>query len=438
MFGLTPSRPSATNASPGITAANAGRLQRVQVRTPGTVDSTPIILGNTAIATTTYGKTVAVDLDRGTIRWTFTPSVFGKVAGSAQITNASPAADPSRRFVYTASPDGAIHKLSVADGTEQRGWPVVITRDPTHEKLTSSLNVSGPRVIATMGGYIGDAPPYQGKVVTIARATGKITGVFNSLCSNRRSIITPSSCSSTESAIWGRAGAVVLPGSRDLLATTSNGPFDGLRDWGDSVVRLSPTARRLERHWTPTEQKRYEEQDVDLGSTSPALLGKGLVLQGGKDAKLFLLDIKRSFNGVTGAAGRRLGGEIQVLRAPGGDQVFTAPAVWRRGKQTTVFVATNSGTTAYRLRGRRLRVLWSHGDAGTSPIVAGGLLYVYDPTGGGVRVMRPGNGAVARTLEAGRGHWASPVAASGHLVLGEGDANAHRSDAGVLDVWTVR
>ena len=47
-------------------------------------------------------------------------------AGSAQITTASPLADPDRRFVYAASPNGLIHKLSLANGSEDRAgaWPV--------------------------------------------------------------------------------------------------------------------------------------------------------------------------------------------------------------------------------------------------------------------------------------------------------------------------
>ena len=40
-------------------------------------------------------------------------------------------------------------------------------------------------MLVTTGGYIGDTPPYQGHVVTISRATGRITGEWNSLCSNR-------------------------------------------------------------------------------------------------------------------------------------------------------------------------------------------------------------------------------------------------------------
>lgn len=436
MFGLSPSRPSATNASPGITASTLRRLRRTQVTVPGTVDSTPIVLGDTAFATTTYGRTVAVDLQHGTVRWTFTPKELGRVAGSAQITNASPAADPSKRYIFAASPGGFIHKLSADTGAEQPGWPVSITRDATHEKITSSLGVSGRLVLVATGGYIGDAPPYQGKVVTLDRSSGRIVGVWNSLCADRHRIIVPSSCAASDSAIWGRAGVVVLPGSRDLLVATSNGPFDGVHDWSDSVVRLSPDARRLLRHWTPTQQAQYEAGDVDVGSTSPAYLGGGLVLQGGKDALLHLLSLKR-LAGVHGAAGRRLGGDVQILPTPGHQQMFTAPAVWHHGGATTVFVTTGGGTAAYAVRGQRLTPLWANGHAGTSPIVAGGLLYVYDPGGGGLRVYHAGTGRLARTLAAGTGHWSSPVAASGHVVLGEGNANDHSTGSGVLDVWSA-
>jgi hypothetical protein len=195
-------------------------------------------------------------------------------------------------------------------------------------------------------------------------------------------------------------------------------------------------ARRLERHWTPVEQARYEAQDIDVGSTSPAYLGHGLVLQGGKDAKLHLIALKR-MHGVRGAAGRRLGGELQVLPTPGGAEMFTAAAVWPHDGRTTVFVATGAGTTAYSLQHRRLQPIWGNRQPGTSPILAGGLLYVYDPTGGGVVVYDPGNGNVLRTLDAGEGHWNSPAIASGHLVLGVGNANDHEARDGVLDVWSA-
>lgn len=57
---------------------------------------------------------------------------------------------------------------------------------------------------------------------------------------------------------------------------------------------------------------------------------------------------------------------------------------------------------------------------------------------GGVRLYEPASGRLVTTLAAGGGHWSSPVAASGRLVLGEGNANDHRTSDGVLDVWSAR
>ena len=67
-------------------------------------------------------------------------------------------------------------------------------------------------------------------------------------------------------------------------------------------------------------------------------------------------------------------------------------------------------------------------------VVAGGLLYVYDPDGGGLRVLRPTTGALVATLPAGAGHWNSPIVVDGRIALPEGDANKHRL-TGVLDIW---
>ncbi len=88
-------------------------------------------------------------------------------------------------------------------------------------------------------------PPYQGHVVTLSLATGRIHTVFNTLCSNRAVHPVPSTCGASDSAIWGRAGAVLVPGSGDILVSTGNGPFNGSTDWGDSVLELAPYATGL-------------------------------------------------------------------------------------------------------------------------------------------------------------------------------------------------
>jgi PQQ-like domain len=420
----------------GIAPARIPGLKARQVGLPGTVDSSPIYVAgvhgrNLVVMTTTYGITLALDAASGSTVWRFTPPAYGHVAGGPQITTATPLY--SSGWVYAASPDGKIHKLAIADGHQAGGrWPVSVTRDPAHEKLASSLNLTGSHLLVTTGGYIGDAPPYQGKVVSIDRRSGRITSVFNSLCSGRRSIIAPRSCGASDSAIWGRAGAVVVPGTGHVLATTSNGPFNGRQNWGDSVLELSPGAGRLLRHYTPHEQAALEAGDVDLGSTSPALLpdpatGRvGFVLQGGKDGKLRLLALPGSFHGVRGSAGRRLGGERQIVNAPGGTDVFSAIAVLHRRGLTEAFVTTGAGTAAWRLRGGRLHRVWSNGSAGTSPVIAGSVLWVYG-LNGGLTAYRPGSGRVIHRFDAPPGHWNSPIVAGGRVFLPTGDANAHRA-----------
>jgi hypothetical protein len=305
-------------------------------------------------------------------------------------------------------------------------WTTRITFDPTHEKITSSLNVSRGRVIATTGGYIGDAPPYQGHVVTMNERTGRIVHVWNSLCSDRHRLIVPKTCRSSDSAIWSRNGAAVDPVTGQLVVATGNAPFDGRTDWGDSLLVLAPDASRLERHWTPADHRHLNDGDLDLGSTSPGLLAGGLAVQGGKDGKLRLLDLRH-----LSPPSPRTGGELQTLPVPGGVDMFSAPAVWQ-GRW--VFVSTSGGTEALLLRGRRLHVVWSNRTGGTSPVVAGSLLYVAGS--GSVRVYAAAGGRVVASLPSGPVHWQSPVVADGRVAVAEGDANEHAT-TGVLDIYRL-
>jgi hypothetical protein len=411
------------NSSPGstINARNVGKLQRLKVTLDGTVDSSPIYVGGKFIVTTTYGRTEALDPNTGRVTWRFTPPGYAQVARSALITNASPAASTDRTAVYAAASDGRIRKLRLADGKVL--WSTAITRDPTHEKLTSSLNVSRGRVIATTGGYIGDAPSYQGHVVTLSEHTGRIAHVWNSLCSNRHGLIVPRTCSSSDSAIWSRNGPAVDPSNGTIVVATGNGPWNGSTDWGDSTIVLSPDAARMLRHWTPPDQKALESSDADLGSTSPGLLAGGLAVQGGKDGKVRLLQL-HNLPGVNG----RLGGELQTIPTPGGG-LFSVPAIWK-GKW--VFLSTDSGTAAWLLRGGRLHAVWSNGNGGTSPVLAGNLLYVAGS--GSVRVYVPTSGKQVATLPSGAVHWQSPIIANGRVAMPEGNANDHAT-TGVLDIY---
>jgi hypothetical protein len=450
-FGLNPQRSNTSALSTGITAANVTHLHRITVSLPGTVDSSPIYFHEANVAgsarsvvvvTTTYGRTLALDASSGHILWTFTPAGYAGWAGSSQITVTSPIADPSGGFVYAASPNGLIHKLSLSDGSEVHSgsWPVSVTRDATHEKLGAALNIDGRYVIAATSGYLGDAPPYQGHIVLIDRASGRTASVFNTLCSDRRRLIVPSSCPASDSAILSRGGAVVEPGNGRLLLSTGNAPWNGTTNFGDSVIELTLPGLRFRQAFTPVNQAELNASDLDLGSSAPVLLGQDRVLIAGKDGIMRVLQRSR-LDGHAPSVPSKLGGEVQRLTLPGGGMLFSAAAVGatssgsHKSTATMVFLGAEHATAAYKLVGGRLRLAWQNDHPGTSPILAGGLLYVYEPSGGGIEVYRPGSGHAIAKLPGSPGHWNSPIVVDGHVVEPEGDANEHKL-TGMLDLFS--
>ena len=442
-FGLNPQRTDSTDAVTGITASNVSKLRMRSVTIPGTADSSAIYLHqavvagtrhDVAIVTTSYGVTVAIDVSSGRILWTFTPPGLGGWKGSGQITTASPIA--SGADVYATSPNGLVHKLALADGREANGWPVRITPAPKTEKLTAALNVAGGDLLASTGGYYGDAPPYVGHVVAISMASGHVDHVFNTLCSNRTAIIDPKACSASDSAILSRSGPVVEPGGTRLLIATGNGPYNGSTNFGDSVIELTLPGLTLRQVYTPTNQAQLNRDDTDLGSGSPAVLPGNLGLIAGKDGILRVLNLA-ALDGHAPGSHSQTGGELQTLSTPGnGQQLYSTPAVWH----DMVFVGDgggfsgtdSGGTAAYRVSGGRLQQIWQNLTPGTSPIVAGGLLYAYDAQAGKIDVYNPANGTKITVLPAARGHWNSPIVVDGHLIEPTGNANDHSTTGTVL------
>lgn len=449
-FGVDPARSNHYRAPTGIHAGDLAHLKREYVRLPGVVDGSPAYLDHVRLrgrkrdvlfATTSYGRAVAVDADKGKLLWTFTPPGYDALVGTSQITTSSPVVDRKNRFLYSASPDGHVRKLTL-EGSEVKsdGWPAAITLDPTHEKLSSSLNLSGRWVIATTAGYEGDVPPYVGHVALIDRESGEVKHVFNALCSTRQELIEPSSCEYSDAGIWARAGAVVVPGTHELLVTTGNARFDGTANWGDSVLKLSPDAEELRGNWTPRNHLVMEQHDLDLGSTAPVLLrsdGRWLGVQGGKDGWLRLLDLA-DLNG-QGRPCKCVAGQLDSVPEKGNPSVMSTPATWRHDGTSWVFVPRSDQMTAYRLSGGdhpKLHKVWRHLPGGTSPVIAGGLLYVYEQFAGRIDVFRPATGKRVGTLHAATGHWNSPIVADGRVALGVGNANA-RPTKGKLAIWRL-
>lgn len=435
VFGFDPARSSFNSAETTLTVGNVHRLRkRWQVSLGSTADSTPILLQHVRVGaayhsllfqTTLSGETLGIEATSGRIVWRFTTN-------GPNYTHSTPAADPSGKAIYVPGLDGKVHKLNASNGHElhTHGFPVRITRMPNTEANESPLNLANGYLYATTSGYDGDAPPYDGHVVSINLSDGS-TAVFDSLCSDKHRLPGPKSCSEQRSGIWARGGAVVDPDSSmngRIYAATGNGDFDankGGHNYGDSVLSLSADLSNLFGSYTPTDYEQLDNGDVDLGSTSPGMLPTQassqtpwMLVQGGKDAVLKL---------VNRAALPGVGNELQLINLP--DLLYSTPAVWSNAaKQVWLFMGFSDSVEAYRLETSKMGVsklvaVWQSragqtAGQGTSPVVANGIVFVafdgaivaLDALSGKPLWSSAMRGA-GKTI--GPVHWESPIVANG-------------------------
>ncbi len=445
-----------------ISAQNVHELHRLyRVSLPDVADGAPAYLRDVAtpsgiknllFLTTKDGRIIAINASDGKIVWQHR---YG--AGSYRINNgyqpvyttSSPAIDPNREFVYSYGLDGYVHKYHVGSGEEVKtgGWPELCTTKSFNEKGSSALAIATAKngvsyLYVTNGGYLGDRGDYQGHVTTINLESGS-QHVFNADCSDEtvHFVQRPGKpdCTSVQSAIWARPGVIYDSHTDRVYMATGNGTFDPKRhDWGDSIFALNPDGTGKDGNpvdsYTPTNHHYLNEADLDLGSTAPAILPipdncrvRELAVQGGKDMKLRLVNLSNlSGRGGPGHTGGEIGRLIDV---PQGGMVFTQPGVWVNPKDhsTWVFVATYSGLSGLKLQvdghgEPSLKVEWRNGDEGSSPIVAGGVLFCAGSHD--VRALDPLTGKLLwHDTSIGGIHWESPIVANGVLYITDESGN---------------
>ena len=97
------------------------------------------------------------------------------------------------------------------------------------------------------------------------------------------------------------------------------------------------------------------------------------------------------------------------------------------------------GTGVYVLARRRASapqpVAAQNATPGTSPVLAGGLLYVYDEQDGSLKVYEPTHLRLLDSLPAATGHWNSPIVVGGRIILPEGNANDHSTHRARVDIF---
>lgn len=442
-----------------ITPSNVATLQRAwQVSLPGVADGSPSYLSgvvtpggvkNLLFFTTKNGYITALDARNGAQVWAHQP------ATNTIYTNSIPVVDPNRQYVYSYALDGKVHKYQVGDGTEivDAHWPEISTLKPGVEKQSSALAIAIARngtayLYDAMSAYF-DQGDYQGHITTINLNTGA-QNVFNTACSDLTVHFVangtpgtdpvPNDCLYVGNSIWGRPGVVYDPDTDRIYFTSANGDFNanaGGYDWGDTVFALDPNGSSSNGlpldSFTPSNYQYLQDQDLDLGSTSPVLLpflpGSNyphVAVQGGKEGKLTVINL----DNMSGQGGPgHVGGELEQIDSPLGDEILPSPAIWvdPRNGGVWLFMSSYSGIAGLSVQVSNskphLIPVWHHGPGGSSPLVANGILYY--ASSGHLYALDPTTGNQLWSAPIGDIHWESPIVVNGTLYIA--DENAHLS-----------
>jgi hypothetical protein len=233
-----------------------------------------------------------------------------------------------------------LHALDITTGNEKTGSPVDIVASvagvgiassggtvafsPLHHMQRPGLLLSNGVVYIGLGSH-DDNDPYHGWVLGYDARTLQQTMVY---CT------TPDA---TEGSIWMSGGGLASDPSGNIYFITANGSFDanaGGRDYGDSIVKLSPGGTVLD-YFSPDNEADLSTRDVDLGAAGPVILPDQTgahvheVLGGGKGGIWYLLD-RDNMGHFDPVNDSQIVQSVTIVNTSGGvfTGMFDSPAYW--------------------------------------------------------------------------------------------------------------
>ena len=373
-----------------------GRLRPAWRRSlSGAVYGEPLVVGSTLVVATEADDVYGLDARTGARRWQAhlgTPqSGSGLPCGNIDplgITG-TPAYDAATRSVFVvAETEGGSHTLWALDpATGARRWQRSLDTQPHRDKLAeqqrSALLVTGGRVVTVFGGLTGDCSNYVGYATSVATDGSGAT----------RSYAVPTA---REGGMWASAGPVRGSNGNVYVAAGNGAERGGTWDSSDSVTELTPAALRRRSIFAPSTWADDNRRDLDLGSSSPAVVrAVDRLVIAGKRGVAYLL--RSSLGGV--------GSEVARLS---GCTAFGGPATV--GRTVLMPCRGEESIRALHVGRSSLRWGWTKKGVYASPVIAGGRVYAADSGSGDLVVMRLSTGGTIARLHAGRlPHFSSQV-----------------------------
>lgn len=220
---------------------------------------------------------------------------------------------------------GAIAPSVAGIGYDSTGG--VVTMNTIRQVQRPALLLANGTVYAGFGSCGPDPDPYHGWLVGFsAQNVQQQTMVFNTSANGGRA------------ALWQSGRGPAADAQGNVYFMTGNGTDDADDDLGDSIVKLSPSGGLAGWFW-PANRSALNQFDLDLGSSGPIVIpSKGLLVGGGKQGVIFLLNPKLMAMPTTAPRQRfQATGLCQPLTFNGCDQIHSV-AYWDNPKLPTLFV----------------------------------------------------------------------------------------------------
>ena len=376
----------------------------------GDIYAEPLVYHGLVIVATESNQVAALSEATGQLVWQQNAGTpvsasslpCGDISPTVGITS-TPVIDPATGRLFVVADDivrgSIVHEMyafDAATGAPLAGFPASVEPPddtPAAQLQRASLALDGGEVVVGYGGNTGDCSTYHGWLVAEAETGGAPTASFS----------TPSA----QSAIWGAGDGPAVDAAGNVWASTGNGNATTFGDQ-ESVLKLSPSLQ-LEDLWAPSNWSALDSGDLDLSTSSPALIAGGLVFQVGKQGIGYLLNVA-----ALGGAGAAPLFQAQVCSSFGGDAV----------DGSTLYVACSDGVRALAVNtsAHSFSALW-HGPTAAQgpPIVAGGLVWVTNYAAATLLGLNPQTGAVVVTQPTpAMEHFSIPSASDGKLLLATG------------------
>jgi hypothetical protein len=258
------------------------------------------------------------------------------------------------------------------------------------EAANSSAALANGMVYIPYGGLAGDCGLYHGWVVGLAEdGTGGMS-VYQVPTEN-------------EGGVWAPSGLAVDQSGSVYVATGNGASFGTLYDHGDSVIKLSPSLKELA-NFAPTNWAILNQDDTDISSLGPAIVGPNLLFQIGKEGVGFLLNASQ-LGGIGG----------QLFSARVCNEAFGGTAY----SNSIVFVPCINGLFELQIaNGQFTTRLQVSGLNAAAPIVTGGVVWTVDTNSATLYGLSVSTGSQLYTFHLGNVvHFTSPSAGEGRLFV---------------------